>query len=238
MNTIYLKIFSIFIYVFICKYCTATEFISESVFNNIVSKNVFCHSLTWINPENISTIIPHDYTWIREGSAGYGSYGYRAPGIATTGVNMCTGLTAFTMEGYPALAHITDMTSPDSAVIFLKKIRVDLKKPITLISKTLNDDHLLPIKWALENKFNEPIIHIKTLPIFKYKRRTITCFSNATFQSVNLDIRGISFSFEPSGLHSFFYMESRLQEKMTKFLDRYNPINSSFETLYVHRLND
>jgi hypothetical protein len=217
----FLILFSVGSYSF--EYCDLEkiEYLNESKFNLVIEKMFPFSKIEWVDPEYLIEQTPKKYTWVGEGHAGYMiAKNEGVKGLATTGLLTCTGITAFTQSGHLALAHITDLTNPLSVKQFFKEIKVDLKKPVTIIGKTLNDRHLLKIKTIIEEFFDvSPVI--KTLPILSYKGKVVTCLKRERTQQLQKDIRGLSFSFKKDGGHHFFFQSLVDQEQINNELKQY-----------------
>jgi hypothetical protein len=213
-----------------------SEYLTPTNFTRLMKKKFPLNSIQWILPEDIHSKSPEDHIWVNEGDAGYMITPFKTKkGIATTGLLSCTALTAFSKDGYPAFAHISDLVLPSNVLNFLREMNVDTERPITLISKTCNTQHLLKLKWYLEDTLDiSPVL--KTLPIFVDRNQIKTCFSKRALEILNRDIRGISVAMNADGDHSFFYQSEDEQERIRKYLSQYRHDWEGYSTLYVTQL--
>ncbi len=212
-------------------------YMEKKVFEEKIKSKFSCNDFEWINPDNICKKPPLTFEWVNEGSAAFITHdSNHLPGIATTGLLSCTGVTAFTKEGYLALAHITDLTHPKSVWSFLETIDVNIHKPVTLISKTLNENHLIKVKYFIEARYDDICPVIKTLPVYKSNEAIFTCLSPIIYQDIISDPSGISFSINQLGEHQFFFLERSDEKYINGRLDQYTPPCRTYEKLYIHKL--
>jgi hypothetical protein len=192
------------------------------------------NEIKWIQPNTLFESTPENYLWTCEGTGGFlESLKSQYNGIATTGLLTCTGVSAFTQDGCPAFAHISDMCAPKKVLQFLTSIKVDTNKPVTLISSSLNENHLLKVKWVIEENYENITPTIITPPIIFYKKLFITSLIESDLREYLGDHRGISVTFNKEGKHTFFKQSFTEQTKITDSIKENISDSLNFTKLYV-----